>query len=868
MSRNKDHAPGRLLAAWVGGAHDHAAWVLAAAAAGTALILWFTAANLGINTDTADMIDENLPFRQAAKDYDRAFPQSIDTLLVVIDGATPDLAEDAATVLAERLRRDDAIFKTVYQPGGDPFFATNGLLYLDPDELADLADNLAEVQPLIGKLGEDPSLRGLFGVLRNALEEPGAENFDLTAAFDRLNDATLAALAGRPYHLSWRAVISGDDDADINDRRAFLLVQPKLDFASLQPQKQALDRVREVIEGLGLTAAKGLRIRLTGSVALNYAQLESARDGAALAGPLSFILVGLILIIGLRSLRLVASALTTLLCGLIWTAGFATAAIGELNLISIAFAVLFISLGAAFSIHMCLRYRELIGLGQGQNEAVTAAGREVGGALFLCAATTAAGFYVFIPTDYTGVSELGLIAGTGMFICLFANFTVLPAMFGMLPVRRVATPQPDQPARPGPADTLPRYRGAVRIGAVVVALAAIPPVIEARFDFNPLNLHDPTAESVITLQDLLKESDHPPWSLDVLTAGLVEAQALAQDLAALEGVRQTLSIADYLPTDQADKLALIEEIALFMGQPPRDPMAPPDAAQRRESLEGFKGALDRWTPDADSAPSAERLAGNLTRLLGEDDVSGLLETIESSLLGGLPERLRRLYAALEPVEPVTFDDLPQSLLMREIAGDGRVRVQVFPRDDLTDNAALRRFVETVRSVAPTAVGSPISILESGDAVVDAFIQALISAVAAVVVLVLVLMRRLVDVFFVVAPLLLAALLTIASSTVFNLPFNFANVIVLPVLFGVGVDSAIHLVYRYRTDPASRASILSTSTARGVVFSALTTIAGFGSLAVSTHRGTATMGELLTIGVVLTLICTLLVLPALLPREAK
>ena len=206
--------------------------------------------------------------------------------------------------------------------------------------------------------------------------------------------------------------------------------------------------------------------------------------------------------------------------------------------------------------------------------------------------------------------------------------------------------------------------------------------------------------------------------------------------------------------------------------------------------------------------------------------------------------------------------------MREIAGDGRVRVQVFPRDDLTDNAALRRFVETVRSVAPAAVGSPISILESGDAVVDAFIQALISAVAAVVVLVLVLMRRLVDVFFVVAPLLLAALLTIASSTVFNLPFNFANVIVLPVLFGVGVDSAIHLVYRYRTDPASRASILSTSTARGVVFSALTTIAGFGSLAVSTHRGTATMGELLTIGVVLTLICTLLVLPALLPREAK
>ena len=861
MKRDRDHAPGRMLAGWIGGMHRGAGWVVAAAIAASAMSLWFTASNLGINTDTTDMIDETLPFRQAVKDYDRAFPLSIDTLILVIDGETPDLAEDAATQLAERLRRDDAIFKTVYQPGGEAFFATNGLLYLDMEALSDLADNLAEVQPLIGKLGQDPSLRGLFGVLQSALEEDGAESFDLATAFERLNRATAAALEGRPYYLSWRSVLSGDDEADINDRRAYLVVQPNLDFASVQPQKMSLDRVRSVVEELGLTATAGVRVRLTGSVALNYAQLESARAGAELAGPLSFLLVGVILFIGLRSARLVFSALITLLCGLIWTAGFATAAVGELNLISIAFAVLFISLGAAFSIHMCLRYQELIGLGHDQHEAVTGAGREVGGALFLCAATTAAGFYVFIPTDYTGVSELGLIAGTGMFICLFANFTVLPAMLGVLPLRQAAAPA--EPAKPAGKERLPRYRVAVRIGAVVVALAAIPLVIEARFDFNPLNLHDPTAEAVTTLQDLLKESERPPWSIDVLTDGVAEADSLAEEIEALDGVYQALSIADYLPGDQAEKLELIADIALFMGPPARTPLAPPDAAQRREALESFKAALDGY-----GGAGAEPLSDNLGRLLAQDDVAALLETIEISLLGGFPERIRRLYAALEPVEPITFSDLPLSLVEREIALDGRVRVQVFPTDDLTDNAALRRFVATVRGVAPDAVGSPISLLESGDAVVDAFIQALVSAVVAVVVLVIILMRRLDDVIFVVVPLLLAALLTIASSTLFNLPFNFANVIVLPVLFGVGVDSAIHLVYRYRTDPKSRASILSTSTARGVVFSSLTTIAGFGSLAVSTHRGTASMGELLTIGVILTLICTLLVLPAMLPREAK
>ena len=490
---------------------------------------------------------------------------------------------------------------------------------------------------------------------------------------------------------------------------------------------------------------------------------------------------------------------------------------------------------------------------------MTAAGREVGGALFLCAATTAAGFYVFIPTDYTGVSELGLIAGTGMFICLFANFTVLPAMLGALPLQPAVS---STPARPAGVETLPRYRKAVRMVAVIVALAAIPPVIGARFDFNPLNLHDPTAESVQTLQDLLRDSERPPWSVDVLAADIKDAEALADELAGLDGVHQTLTIADYVPSNQVEKLALIEEMAFFMGQPPPANPAPPDAAQRRAALDSFKAALD----GALTSPGAERLAGNLSRLIAAEDAPALLETLETNLLSGFPERLRRLYAALEPVEPITLDDLPAALRMREIAGDGRVRVLAFPKDDLTDNQALRRFVETVRTVAPDAVGSPISILESGDAVVDAFIQALISAVAAVVLLVLVLMRRLIDVVFVVTPLLLAALLTIAASTLFNLPFNFANVIVLPVLFGVGVDSAIHLVYRYRTDPASRAGILSTSTARGVVFSALTTIAGFGSLAVSTHRGTASMGELLTIGVVLTLVCTLLVLPALLPRD--
>jgi hopanoid biosynthesis associated RND transporter like protein HpnN len=858
MNTRDDHGAGRLLTNWVAGAHTRAGWVLALTLIATIGILVFVSENLGINTDTADMIDEALPFRQAVKDYDRAFPHAGDTLLVVIDGATPDLAEDAASALADRFAQYPTMFKSVYQPGGDAFFSRNGLLYLDIDELNDLADNLAKVQPLIASLADDPSLRGLLGLLQTAVTESEAgetASFDLAAAFDRLSAAIEAAMEGKPYYLSWREVMTGESPS-ADDHRAFLLVQPNLDYTSLQPQKQALGTVRAMVAELGLTPDRGVQVRLTGSVALNYDQLDSARHGAEIAGPVSFILVGLVLLIGLRSVRLVVAALVTLLVGLVWAAGFAALAIGSLNLISIAFAVLFISLGADFSIHMCLRYRELVADDTDRSKAVAAAGRQVGGALFLCAVTTAAGFYVFIPTDYVGVSELGLIAGTSMFISLAANFTVLPAMLrlvsfgpGVTPARETAGTTEIE------ADFPLRYRRVIRVVAALVMLASIPLVLDARFDFSPLNLHDPTAESVTTLQDLLSQSEHPPWTLNVLAKDRDEAAALAARLGEVDGVRQTITLTDYLPTDQDVKLELIEEMAFFMGPAPGQTTPPPDDRQRLAAIQSLSQALGQSTD-----VSAQRLKVNLDRLSEQPD---RFPVVERSMLDGFAERLRRLYMALEPFEPITLDDLPRSLVEREVAVDGRVRIRVFARDDLTDNDALRRFVENLRVEAPTAVGNPIEILESGDAVVGAFQQALLSAVIVIVVLLFVLMRRFADVAYVMAPLLLAALLTIAASVIFVIPFNFANVIVLPLLLGIGVDSAIHLVYRYRKDPGQRRHMLRSSTARGVVLSALTTICGFGSLALSTHRGTATMGELLTIGVSLTLVCTLLVLPALL-----
>jgi hypothetical protein len=411
----------------------------------------------------------------------------------------------------------------------------------------------------------------------------------------------------------------------------------------------------------------------------------------------------------------------------------------------------------------------------------------------------------------------------------------------------------------------------VRVGAVAVAAATLFVIPDARFDFNPLNLHDQEAESLITFRDLLATSERSPWAAEIIADDTAGAEVLAARLARLDVVGEVLTMADFIPADQADKLALIEEIFFFMGPPPAPGRIadPPDEAARRAALSAFREALDTWLADPGSESGLTASARRLRTALAGLETGGVpLEALERDLLGGLPGRLARLHEGLSATDAVTLDSLPEAIRLRYIAADGRARVTVFANGDLSDNAAMRRFADAVQGVAPRAVGSAVAIVESGDAVVSAFRQALLSAIVVVGILVLALFRSLRDMVLVLTLLGLAALLTVAASTVIGVPFNFANVIVLPLLLGIGVDAAIHLVHRHRTTGGGGAALLRTSTARAVIFSSLTTVCAFGSLIVSEHRGTMTMGLLLSIGVGFTILCTLVVLPAVLGKPAS
>lgn len=872
---------GTALVRWVRLVCQHAVLVSAGFVCATLAAGFYAGTHLGILGGTDALLDADLPFKQAEQRYYEAFPILYENMFVVIDADTPERAGEAATALAERLRAEPELFRAVYLPGGGDFFEQHAFLYLDTAQLEQLADRLAEAQPFLAELARDGSLRGLAAMLTRgtqAVRDGDVGGDRLRVIFERVASALEASGSDAPQPVSWAEVLS-PDGISVDARRRFLLMQPVLDFTSLQPARRPILEVRKIARELGLDRASGVTVRITGDVALSHEELDGLRKQAAAAGVASFLLVAAILIAALRSLRLTLFTLVTLIVGLVLTAGFTAVSVGHFNMISVAFAVLFIGLGVDFGIHFCMRYRELIDRGHAHAQALDLTVHSVGTSLVLCASTTAIGFFAFVPTDFLGVAELGLISGVGMFISLFCTLTLLPALLSLPPLPRTSDTRQPLDWSGMTVATLPlSHPRAVRTFALVVALFAIFVLPRARFDNNPLNVRDPSSESARTFAELLDKGSSSPWSLNAIAPDLASAEALAEKLRKLESVDRVVTVSDYVPEEQQEKLEIIEDVLLFLTPLPRsdEDLVRPSSDEAWLALQRLEAELSRLladpldpalTPAARSLRTA--LADFIARVAGTPEAPVALEQLETTLLGSLPEQLRTLEAALGAGR-VTLENLPEALLQRMVAADGRARVEIFPTRNLRDQGAMARFVDEVRAIEPNVAGSASEIVESGRVVVTALRQALLAAVVAIALLLLVLWRRIDAAALVLAPLLLSAVLTVAAAVLLEIPFNFADVIVLPLLLGIGVDSGIHLVHRARTE--GTADLLRTSTARAVAYSALTTIASFGTLGFASHRGLATLGQLLTLGVGITIVCNLVVLPALVtlhpPRPAR
>jgi hopanoid biosynthesis associated RND transporter like protein HpnN len=401
----------------------------------------------------------------------------------------------------------------------------------------------------------------------------------------------------------------------------------------------------------------------------------------------------------------------------------------------------------------------------------------------------------------------------------------------------------------------------------IAALTALPAV---HFDPNPVNVRDPGSESVQALTDLLAESPVSPWTAEILVPDVRQADALAARLEQLDTVGRVITLSSFIPDAQDDKLDILDDLSFFLepslhdAHVTEDPTTAMDAERAIDSLLAAVSSKLAESPDGAYHDGLERLREAVEHVRADIAVShdGDARTaqLEAGLFGEIPRWLDNLDKALHP-EPVTLEQLPPSLLSRYLSADGRARVEVFPAGDVSEPRKLEAFVSSVQALTPMTAGSAVEIVESGRAIVVALRQAFAGALVIVTVLLLVLWGSLRDTVLVLSALALAALLTASATVVLDVPLNFADVIVLPLLLGVGVDSGIHLVHRYRAGVG--VEVLRTSTARGVLFSALTTMASFGTLAFSSHRGIASLGLLLTVGLLFTLLANLVYLPAVL-----
>nr|WP_249780750.1 MMPL family transporter [Bradyrhizobium sp. dw_78] len=827
---------------------------------------FYTAQNFSINTDINTLISSKLDWRQRDNQFDHAFDRD-STILAVVDAPTPEFAGAASVALEQKLAGDSKHFSSMQALGSGEFFEKNGLLFLPEAEVRELTGQFSSAAPLIEIMAGDPSIRGLTGALETGLTgvKRGQIKLDSTARpFNEVAKTVEDALKTGTATFSWRELIADKPLTD-SDRRSFIEFKPILDFNALEPGKDASDAIRQAAKDLDLAGQYGARVRLTGPVPMSDEEFATVQDGAVVNGIGTVIVVLFILWMALRSPKIIFAVFVNLFIGLSITTALGLMMVGSLNLLSVAFAVLFVGLGVDFGIQFSVRYRSERFKDDDLRAALAKAAGYVAIPLSLAAMATAAGFLSFLPTDYEGVSELGEIAGVGMFVAFVTSITVLPALLCLL--NPPGEKEPVGYAFLAPLDHfLEKHRVIIIVGTLLVAVAGLPLLYFLRFDFNPINLRSPKVESIATYLDLRKDPNTGANAINVLTNSDEDARKIQARLEKVPEVLSVMSLESFVPEDQPAKLKLIAEGARILNPAlnPDSIDAPPSDQENIDSLKESAESLRKTAGDGQGpgAVASRRLADALGKLAESDQA--MRDKVQAIFVVPLKIELEQLKNSLQ-AQPVSLKTLPPDLVRTWKTKDGLQRVEALPRGDPNDNDTLRKFASAVLDAEPTAIGGPVSILKSGETIVRAFIDAGLCALIVISLLLWLALRRITDVLLTLVPLLVAGAVTLEICVLIGLPLNFANIVALPLLLGVGVAFKIYYVTAWR---AGRTNLLQSSLTRAIFFSALTTATAFGSLWLSSHPGTASMGKLLALSLVTTLAAVLLFQPALMgkPRD--
>ena len=894
--------------------------ILALALLFSAISVIYTIRNMTFLTGRDDLMPKNAPFQVDYRAYRAEFGDQ-EEIVAVIESDDATQATRAADALYTRLNRDKAIFRDIFYPGGLPFFRSNGLLFMPLEDIKKLRHTLTMAAPVLKDLAAAPSVQTLFTSLTGQIDaylksgDPAARaslTFMLTTLDKGFASASLSTGSSaspnanpvpersRREGLSMDSFLKGGD----NDKPSMLENAGKQQVITMLPVKEegsfvasekSIKAARAALnEILEKPEFKGVHGGLTGVPVLEYEEMATSKDDIGIATVLSLSLTVILLLFAFRGLLNVVAAMVSLIVGICLSFGFATLAVGHLNILSMVFAIMLIGLGIEYGIQVVLRYQEELSGGAGGMAAIETGLSANIRSIIMAAATVALAFATFAFTDFKGIAELGIIAAGGVFICVIATFTVLPAMLVLL--ERFRKP-PLTPA-PLPQDPLgPKGEGKTEVSrhtlinaifarprAVIAVTAALSliclyPTLTMRFDYNLMNLQAKGLQSVEYAYKLMRSKENTGYFAVIAARDTNEAKILTERLEKLPAVDHVVSKLSFVPEQQREKLAELAALRQVMAdvkpvpyEENLQPMALPAVFENfRDRVEKFKNELE-----GRKAPEARQAAAFLTTLDGffkslekekDKNALGMLREFQGSMFAELPDKLRLLKESLEAV-PVTAADVPQQLLQRFVGKSGALLLQVTPRKEIFEREPLQEFVSQVKSIVPHATGEPVMVFESLSVLRNAYLNAFIYAFIGIAAILLFNFKSIRYALLGTVPLGAGLLLMIGGMRLMGVSFNSANIIVLPLILGVGIDSAIYIINRYRQGNETPAQVATRSAGIGVFLNALTILFSFGALMIAHHQGVFSIGAVMSLGMVANVAAFLIFLPALLTLWGK
>ncbi|MEE3346809.1 MAG: MMPL family transporter [Nitrospinota bacterium] len=877
-------------------AYRHSLLVILVSLVLAILSLWVTAQKLTFKTGRGDLVAKGLPYVEQYENYREHF-EDLEGMVVVVEGENPADMAGFAEALAIKLQAQSHLFSRVVYKIDTHYFRSRFLLYLNQDELATLARKLEDHRGFLESVNGAPGLHSLLSsinaeissgmvdsLLTNFLggddEEESGDAEDLNLLIRLLEEMTRSLMGETGYRSPWQALFTGGTESlrekgymvSENDDLLFILVVPNEDKTSFTGYKDAVALARQYIAETRKDFPD-ITVGLTGEEVISSDEMLTTQADVETASKIALTGVALLFIIAYRGVVKPLLAVFCLLLALCWTIGFTTLTIGHLNILSIVFTTILIGLGIDFGIHILERYKEERHNGHEILKALQKTVQGTGRGNFSGAITTAMAFGAMVLTDFIGIVELGWIAGWGILFCMVAMLLVLPALVTLEEkwrkphyalVRSATTKQ-----RQWIDKLFDHYYLIIGLCTVLVLIASVS-LKDLRFDYNLLNLQAKGTEAVQYEMKILESDGRSAWSSAMLADSLKEVQEKELQLKALPTVARFESILVVIPEHQEKNLRTIREnLAPLLKELEVEPEDVTFSWKGlNKTLKRIQFKLQGREEGGDSLDPV-RVAGNrLQNFLKQsqkvepDLAEKRLRGFSELLFTDYRDLIDELKANAE-AQPVRLEEIPPKLRERYISQKGKYVIHIFPSVDIWDQEERRKYLSDLRSVDPNVTGTAVHMFESTRLMTEGYVKGGLYAMTAIIIYVYFMFRNVRTVFFVLLPVLAGAIWTVGVMELIGLKLNMANMVILPLILGIGVVNGIHITHRYREEEDKHASVLGKSTGPAVLLSSLTTMIGFGSMMVADHSGVFSLGLVLTIGVFNCLMASITFLPALL-----